>query len=345
MKTVLYTCPYVPAEWIAAHGFQPCRILPAHKGPDHGKISIGQGIGVCPYARAFANEACAAPDEVAAIVVTTTCDQMRRMAERIEQAATKPVFLLDVPKTWQTAAVLKYYRSEIERLGRFLVELGGAAPSRERLAAVMLEWDALRAALRALRGQVSPKQFALAIVEFMRAGEIVSVTSTSSIESISSIESTESKPRTHTPSAAPIALVGGPLLRNHLELFDRIEAAGGAVALDASGSGERMLPAPFDRRALHEDPFSALVERHFAIPDVFRRPNSELYVWLRREMAARGVRGLLFRYTLWCDLWHAEAQRMKEWAKAPFLLLEAGDEEEVNGHAASRIEAFLEMLR
>jgi hypothetical protein len=63
-------------------------------------------------------------------------------------------------------------------------------------------------------------------------------------------------------------------------------------------------------------------------------------------MAAAGVRGLVLRRYVWCDLWHAEWQRMKEWSPVPLLEIDvADDEESLPPAAAGRLEAFLEMIR
>ena len=60
------------------------------------------------------------------------------------------------------------------------------------------------------------------------------------------------------------------------------------------------------------------------IPDAFRRPDSGLFDWLGRELAARQVRGIIFRRYVWCDLWHAELQRLKKWSPVPVLEIDAG---------------------
>ena len=58
-KTIAYTCPYVPAEWITAHGLQPRRLIPQ---PMEGTSAIPRIEGLCPYARAFANDVAASED-------------------------------------------------------------------------------------------------------------------------------------------------------------------------------------------------------------------------------------------------------------------------------------------
>jgi benzoyl-CoA reductase/2-hydroxyglutaryl-CoA dehydratase subunit BcrC/BadD/HgdB len=323
MKTALYSCPFVPSEWIAAHGWRPRRVAPSR--PDLG----APAVGVCPYAWAFSEAACR-DTEADAAIFTTTCDQMRRLSEQAAQTADIPVFLMHVPATWQTAGAQAYYRDELRRLGRFLVESGGRAPRDGDLAGAMRDYDDRRRELRDVGGRVSGRRFAEAIARFHREGVV-------------DVDASETAT---DQTGVPLALIGSPLLAEHFKLFDLIEEAGGRVVLNATTNGERTLPKPFDRRAMRDDPLGALVDAYFGgIPDAFRRPNSQLYAWLERELAAREVRGIVFWQYLWCDTWRAEAQRMKEWAGLPFVALDSGDSPEVDGRVDSRVRALLETLQ
>lgn len=322
--TVLYSCPFVPAEWVAAHGLRPSRVIPAAAG------SAGATTGLCPYAQSFVRHVCN-DEEAGAVVLTTTCDQMRRASESIVRSTNLPLFLFHVPATWQTMGSQNLYLAELKRLGRFLQQRGGEAPTSKQLAEVIDGFDKTRSRLKDARGRLSPRRFSEAIAEFHRTGEFTD---------------DGAAPAESGLSGVPIALVGGPLLADHFDLFDRIEAAGGRVVLDATTTGERTLPGPFDRRRLRDDPLATLADAYFgSIADAFRRPNTALYTWLREKIAERGVRGIIYRSYVWCDTWHAEAQRLKEWADAPVLTIVSDDEAGTIGHAASRIESFLEMLK
>jgi len=306
MHTIVYTCPYVPAEWIAAHGFQPRRLVPL---PTDGASVAARVEGLCPYARAFVNDAVA--DGVDGIVVTTLCDQMRRAYDLLVRATDTPVFLLNVPKTWQTVASRRLYIDELKRLGRFLVRLGGRAPSHEELAKTMI---AVGYAVHA----VLPVAWA-------------------------------SRPclpdHGQDARATPVAVVGGPLMQRDRVLFDLIEECGGRVVLDATETGLRGQPRAFDRRRLAEDPLMELADAYFSIPDASRRPNSELYRWLKEELAKTNVKGIVFHHYVWCDAWRAELARLKEWAGLPVLGLDSDGSGETNAaRLRTRIHAFLEML-
>lgn len=329
MKKVLYSCPFVPAEWIASHGLRPSRIMPRLSREGH--VLAAAGEGVCPYARAFLQCAGSQPG-ADAVVMTTTCDQMRRMEEMVSDSCRLPVFLMHVPKTWQTEAAREYYRNELRRMGRFLAGLGGREPSEEELTGTMRDFDAARCRLRGMRGEMLARCFAERAAAFYKEGILP--------ENLT--EEGEGK----APNGVPLAMVGGPLLASQLDLYDVIEKAGGRLALDATGDGERTWPRAFDSRRMAAGPFDELADAYFgAIPDAFRRPNTLLYDWLGKEMEERGIKGILFQHHVWCDTWSGEAQRMREWCGRPMLIFETGDEEEADSRTVSQIESFLESLR
>lgn len=326
MMVVGYTCPFVPPEWLAAHGVSPRRIVPdALAGP-----AAGARMGLCPYARAL--EACLAEQgDLDGVVVTTVCDQMRRLAESISRAGGPDVFLMNVPTTWQTPAAARLYADELLRLGRHLVRRGAEAPGAEKLAGVMLEYDAARAAVRAAREALSPRAYAEALGDAAPGRG----------------PAPDSGPPRTQSSRGPspgVALVGGPRRRCDAEIFDLVERFGGRVVLDATEGGEMTAPAPFDPRRTRDDPAGELADAYFgAIPHAFRRPNSMLYDFLKRQLPRRGAAGIIFCRFVWCDTWAGELGRLREWTRLPVLDLEIGDDKLPAG-VTSRIEAFLEML-
>ena len=130
-------------------------------------------------------------------------------------------------------------------------------------------------------------------------------------------------------------MVGGPLTEKDFDLFDLVERWGGQVVLDATEGGTRMLPAHFDpagwpRTRSPNSPGRTST----AVPDVFRRPNDALFAWLGRQLAAEGVRGVLFRRYVWCDLWHAELYRFRQWSPVPVLEIDVHHDDE--GDCADR---------
>jgi benzoyl-CoA reductase/2-hydroxyglutaryl-CoA dehydratase subunit BcrC/BadD/HgdB len=315
--------------------------------------------GVCPYAGAVVDAvACGGP--WAGVVLTTTCDQMRYAASVLEHRGDPPVFLMNVPSTWQTATARSLYIEELRRLGRFFAGLGGKPPAHEELAEVMSRFDRARAQVRQARARLSARQFAEALMAVREDAAAVQPLlpprggrggENSTLRDVGNACDRSPRPglfpteRTRA-GGPPLALVGGPLLPRDYDLLDWIERAGGRIVLDASEWGERTLPRPFDSQRRLCDPLEELADAYFGgIPDVFRRPNDPCYEYLRREMAARQVRGVVFRRYVWCDLWHAELPRLKARSPVPVLDLDvAQSEASAEGRTVGRVEAFLEML-
>ena len=134
MKTIAYCSPFVPAEWITAHGLRP-RWLRTRTMSRRPPIAVTRGV--CPYAGAVIDAALSGI-EADALVLTTICDQMRYAAAVLETRGSCPIFLLNVPSTWQTGQARNLYVDELVRLGRFLVQIGGKSPDNADLAEIML---------------------------------------------------------------------------------------------------------------------------------------------------------------------------------------------------------------
>jgi hypothetical protein len=317
------------------------------------------------------------------VIFSTACDQLRRGFDVAILRGQRHAFLFNLPATWQTAAANEIFRSELERLGQFLLAIGGRAPTPKMLRQEMLQSGERRTRLLETAAASSPRGFAEAVARFHWDGDF-------------------SPPPPAAPTDhIPLALVGGPFLARHWKLLDEIEAAGGRVALNATETGERsLLPLfevndslkePFDlaqgfglrwqakrdtalaldNRTRHTtqkrrrrsalpaqsklpiseweafpDPFEFLVRGYFEnIVDVFQRPNTRLYSWLKSRLASRQVRGIVLWHFTGCDLWRAEAQTLRETFGLPVLLLEAGEGPGVAPRELNRLQAFMETLK
>jgi hypothetical protein len=142
----------------------------------------------------------------------------------------------------------------------------------------------------------------------------------------------------------PLALVGGPLPRSEWGVLDTIERAGGRVVLNATEAGERTLMSLDLNKA--GDPRDMLARRYVqGCVDVFQRPNTRLYAWLKERLTARQARGIVLWHYVGCDLWRAEAPSLREAFGLPVLLLQAEEAQADSLRNAGRIQAFVETLR
>lgn len=159
MMAVAYASPFVPAPWIAAHGLTPLRLVPKHAAAPS---QLAGTRGLCAYAGEVV-DAAMSDRGLAALVLATGCDQMRYAAALLELRARLPLFLLNIPSTWQTETSRHIYAEELRRLGEFLVRIGGTTPSQETLAEKMLE-DEQRRSAASLASEKNPPCVPLALL-------------------------------------------------------------------------------------------------------------------------------------------------------------------------------------
>lgn len=311
-RMVVYSSPFIPAEWIAAHGLVPCRrsfVGTRYHQDTSSAGPVSAEAGVCPYMRGFINEAAQEPRAVA-IVLTTTCDQMRRGADLLSLHSSVPFFLMNIPSCFGTLRSDALYFAELERLGNFLVTVGGSRVDVTALGEIMLEYETARR-LVLLRKS----------------------------------EQTAEGARRDPETKIPVGFIGGPLAEGHLDIFDVFAAQGADVVFNGTESGERVMPARFDLRRIKDEPVKVLAESYFGvIPDVFERPNKRVFAWMEKAVQARKVRGVVFIRYVWCDKWHSEVHRFREALEVPLLDIEL-DGGCVNERTRNRIGAFMEGIR
>jgi len=339
---ILYASPLVPPELVEACGGETGRLVPRAESVARSEAPVA---GVCPWARAWAAEALA--DRGArALVLATTCDQMRRLADWLAPRAQVPVFLLNTPATWQTQAAARLYLSELKRLARFLGRLGGRPLEPDRLWEAIDRWDGRRAAEAAPTGgpPAAEAHRPAGSASAERGGQGAPTPPGGGAR-----ETCRSAAASAGPfrPAVPVALLGGPMMRGHEALFGYVAEAGGRVVLDGTETGERTRPAPFDRRrAGRDDPLLALLDAYFgALPMVFRRPDTALADYVARVPERTGARGIVVWRYVWCDHWAAFAPRVRPLAGAAVLDLVTEGDPPAMTHARDRIAAFLELLR
>jgi benzoyl-CoA reductase/2-hydroxyglutaryl-CoA dehydratase subunit BcrC/BadD/HgdB len=347
---VFYTSPWVPPEWIKAHGLEPrgvwlggdCRPLPL-------------AAGVCAFAESAVRLVEAQPDS--AVVFSTHCDQLRRGYDVAAGAASGRVFLFNLPTTWQTAVAGKIFASELERLARFMVAMGGHPPTTGALAETMGLYRWVRADLLEAAAELPARQFSEAVARFY-SGRSINLGSQAgrALRCATGPVGTElagaaSRSGVRALPGIPLAVVGGPLAAGQGNVLDAIERAGGRVVLNATEAGERSLGQRFVsdedlRSARTRSDLLHVLTRVFLdnCVDVFQRPNTRLYGWLKERLGARKVRGIVLWHYVGCDLWRAEAQPLREAFGLPVLLLDTNESAGDASRQVGRIQAFLESL-
>lgn len=265
--------------------------------------------GLCPYVRTFCGGILADPP--AAAIFTTLCDQMRRGWELLYGDLAGAARHAQHGKAAPPTFLLNVPKTTSPAAGQFF------RSELERL----LEFLSQAAGRRPSNAEI-----AAACRQGIAKG-------------------TGCAARTNHQDGIPLALVGGPLMAEDADLRDMLARCDGTIALDATDSGELVLPGPMDPAALAANPLAELARVYFAIPHPARRPDEAFHRRLREEISARGIRGIIFRRYVWCDTWHAQLGYLREQLGLPVLDLDVGDQPGESARARTRLEAFLEVLR
>lgn len=99
---VFVTSPWIPAEWIRAHGHEPRGVW---FEKDFSVAAPALSAGVCAFAERVIRFAESRPD--CAVVFTTACDQMRRGFDAAAFRGNARTFLFNLPATQTPAAKQK----------------------------------------------------------------------------------------------------------------------------------------------------------------------------------------------------------------------------------------------
>ena len=304
-RKIEYICPFVPAELIAAWGFEPvCKKLIGGEAQDNTtenstKPHHNLSAGVCPISESMLYEF--AQTSAAGVIFSTTCDQMRRAHEIfLELRGDIPSFLLNVPVSWQDPACVKYYRSELERLGEFLSRIGGRRPDAKTLADTIRRYAKQREELYTAKNR--------------------------------------------NESRINIAFVGSELRQEDDWIFSYVHQFGGQVVLDATCNGEMVLPGCVLPDGLDDDPLGTLAEMYFALPHPHQRPDSKFFDYVTTQIIQRNVKGVILIHMSWCDTCHGFARRLKQKLSVPLLQIAEADQPTAKAHIQSRLSAFGEML-
>lgn len=338
---VYLTSPWIPSEWVRAHGFTPRGISSLPDGK-LGNWPLSEGI--CAFAESAVRFSSAPSDT--AVIFATSCDQLRRGFDFACENAGTHQFSFNLPSVWQSETARHLFRCEVERLGAFLTNLGGNRPDPHSFFQLLQESNIFRKRLLDSATTSAPRDFARAITQFHNEGTF------SPIQEYSVRPSSRSEqPKGWTTydgemeEKIPLALIGGPFLASHWKWLDRIEAAGGVISLNATETGERSVLTPFHIESpstVFEDFINGYFEN---IVDTFQRPNTRLYSWLAPRLKSRSIQGIILWHYTGCDLWRAEAQSLREAFKLPVLLLEATEQVGMAPRELTRLQAFLETLR
>ena len=231
--------------------------------------------------------------------------------------------MFNLPATWQTAAAGQIYRSELERLGQFLLAIGGTRRRRKGCGRKWCNPAGRESVCSNQRRAGSPRGIC-------RSRGAISLGRRFFAAAAVAGRSNSARPGRRAVSRAALEIAGRNRSRRRTRRAER----------DRNRRTQFVAGDLNWRRA--RDPFDALVHGYCDnIVDVFQRPNTRLYSWLKPRLASRQARGIVLWHFTGCDLWRAEAQTLRETFGLPVLLLEAAAKP---GAAAARVSTASRLL-
>lgn len=322
---ILCHCPWIPNEWIRAHGATPLRLFSDEESTLKQEIHVG----TCPHVSQFMAFSQEQQEQVDAVIFSTMCDQMRRNSELFHSE--KPHFLFNLPSTWQTPTARKLYQYELLRLGKWLTSLTGISCSEEKLRKELtLSFENRQRLFDAIaEHQLISSDFIQLEAQLFETGNLPE-------EFIFSPQKTE---------RIPLLLIGSPTALATEKLFHLIEQFDGRIAINFSEGGWHDVPTQIDKRLLAENAFEAMLTAYEELPGIFQRPNTSWYQKIRKIISSQEIQGIIFWQQPWCDLWHGEVQRFKAWCSLPILHITVNDHGDMDAHTSGRLEAFMEIFK
>ncbi len=133
------------SQWILAHGLEPHGIWSCEASTPQAPPSAG----LCAFASLTLEIVVQSPKD--AIVFSSHCDQLRRTFDLACRHRSLGTFLFNLPATWKSKTAVRLFDSELERLGKFLLSLGGHEPSPQQLVELLSSYGAARRKLENAR--------------------------------------------------------------------------------------------------------------------------------------------------------------------------------------------------
>lgn len=340
-----YACAYTPLPLITAAGFTPHRILPVEDCPDQAGRILHDNL--CPHVKRILDMALSgALPGLSGMVFMNSCDSMRRLHDAFRTARSDiSTVLVDLPPAKNESAV-GFFSEECARLAKTLESWGGDKTTGEAIAEAVTShnrlcglFDELRRRMHdgTLQGGAAALQEAYNMASTRRPEE--------GIEELSKILSGTAGEE--VPRGVPVYLFGNVLPQP--EAFTLFESCGARIVSEDVCTGSRA--------------FSRIETRggdamHWLAEGILRKPPcartfdtenpggmAESVVAAAKSAGAKGVIGYTAKF---CDPYIARMPGVRQALRRegiPFLLLEGDCTLRSIGQQATRIEAFIEMMR
>jgi benzoyl-CoA reductase/2-hydroxyglutaryl-CoA dehydratase subunit BcrC/BadD/HgdB len=355
-------CILVPEELIYASGAIPVRLCSGcyescRPGEDHVPRDG------CPLAKSSmgftVQNGMAAFDLCDVVIVPTTCDSKRKLAEELSRF--KEVWILEVPHIKDSEISRRAWLEQIYALKAKLEKYAGNGFRKKKITSDLLDRAIKTVAgaqfemrrLMDFRMQAAPAIWGRQAMLIASAYAFLPVAAwTAALSRVNdelALRIQDGVSICH-PQTPRILLAGSPVIFPNWKIPTLIEEMGGVVVCDESCGGDRTLYDPVGNPEKTLSDQMAGIASRYLMPCVCPSftPNADRLVKLSRMIDVYGVDGVLYHVLKGCVIYDFEVNRVEEALKEqsiPFLRIETDYSPEDVEQLRTRIEAFMEMLK
>jgi benzoyl-CoA reductase/2-hydroxyglutaryl-CoA dehydratase subunit BcrC/BadD/HgdB len=305
--TAVYLCVWVPPEILRAGGYHPMLL--------RGKIQQPSSDKVCYRISSVAellDSDCPVPD-LKMIALPDTCQSLLKTATRIAQKRDLRIFYIEEPFC-QNDECLRKYVHQLSWMCDFVSVGISQTDFNRRLEDAVAKYSQVRSLLEKLheeRAVPTEIYYILAAASSVAPPELVIPLLEKAIEHY---------PKQSADGIPRLLLIGAPCGIAEWELASLVEKAGGKVVYDFICTAGRIIRASSPVQGVSA--FEGLALEYFnRLPCLPVEPTARFYSEVEREIATRGINGILFLCPESCAAYTNEKERLEWQVNSPIFTI------------------------
>jgi len=337
-----YFCLYTPPEIIETCGFIPIRVMEGgnHNNEVQGSRFIrNDSCSFCKAALGYLKN-----NIYSCIISGTSCDQVRRIQEILQEKFKIPIFLFNNPRTYGKESTTDLYRREIKWLIDELTEISTVAFSEKILKQRVNKWNMMRKFLKKIDDYRKKKYPIISGTEmFNLVATAYFLGPDSFLPEIPNIENIVSRGKKYSEPPVRIFITGSILTFDDRIIHNLIEENKKAIIVgDLACTGTRWFNYLINETG---DIFNNICDYyHMKMMCPVRRSDKPLYDFADEQISKMKPDGIIYRTLKFCHPWSFEIKTFKDRFNLPLLHLDTDYSNSNIGQLRTRISAFLEMI-
>lgn len=329
-----YTCSYVPLEILHAAGFIPVRLSGSPDCCQQEETDLSRNI--CPYAQAILNDFHVQRPNIAGVVVTDSCDAMKKVFDVLYLDG---VFVqsLSVPRKI-TEGAERYFAGQLKELYRVLCEVTGRDPDPGKV----IEASGLYRRLREHLETCKQKNLFPSYAQYFAFRQ--EIYHTDPLEGFRRLEKVLASPyENRSNEGIPVVITGSPMPGEGM--FSVIEESGFSIVENDSCLDARWEPEERNGITATGDPFAYLARIYLNKTPCARMEGRKRELEKLEALYPEKVKGFIHFRMPFCDLYGFDLiHLLGSTGKQAILPLETDGSVQSEGQIRTRVQAFAEMI-